>query len=130
MTTRRWIKYEGRKYDVMEATQRATIGDLLELHRDAGMSVRKISTVLTGLADMKSILDIYDEPARLEVWSAMLFLCLRKAGRREFTWDDALSVSLVDIALDIETPEEGAGDPKVSDPPTPGELDGEATTTS
>lgn len=130
MTTRRWIKYGGKKYDVMEATQRAAIGDLLELHREAGMSVRKISNVLTSLADMESILDIYDEPDRLSVWPAMLFLCLRKAGHREFTWADALAVSLVDIQLDIETEEAGEGDPKVSDPTTSDELDDAATTTS
>ena len=129
MSTRRWIQYEGQKYDVMAATQRAAIGDLLELHREARMSVRKIGDVLTGLKDMSSILDIYDSPERLEIWPAMLFLCKRKAGDRGFTYAQALAVSLVDVQLLIDTEEVEDG-PKVSDPPTPDEPAGEAPTTS
>lgn len=130
MTTRRWIEYGGQKFDLMAATQQAAIGDLLELHREAGMSVRKIGDVLVELKDMESILDIYDTPERLEVWPAMLFLCKRKAGDRGFTYAQALAVSLVDVQIIIERDDEDDADPKDSAPPTPDEHDAGATTTS
>lgn len=130
MTTARWIEYRGVRYDLTEATQQATIGTLLELHRVAGMSVRKVSEVLIGMGDMTSILDVFDSPERLEVWPAMLFLCKRKAGDADFTWEQALSVSLYDVHLVIDEPGEADADPKVSDPRTPDESDGEEPTTS
>src|SRR5690349_1330678 len=96
----KWLHYEGVKYDLMAATQRARIGDLVELNRLSGISVRKIADVLIGMGGMESILDVYDEPERLEVFAAMLFLCKRKAGE-PFTWDEALGTSLIDITLDF-----------------------------
>jgi len=118
----KWLTYEGEKYDLMGATQRARIGDLVELNRLSGISVRTIADTLIGMGEMKSILDVYDDPERLEVFAAMLFLCKRKAGEA-FTWDEALGASLVDISLDFgEVSEE---DPKALSPQTPDEPGGE-----
>ena len=117
--TKRWIRHQGESYDLQEATQRAAIGDLRELLRVADISARKIADTLMGMSEMESILDVYDSEDRLEVFAAMLFLCRRKAGDRDFTWADALATSLIDIQLVVEVDEEEEADPKGPDLPTP-----------
>lgn len=122
-----WLEYDGTRYDLQEATQRSAIRDLVELKKLSGISVRTIADTLIGMGEMESPLEIFDEVERLEVFAAMLFLCKRKAGDT-FSWDDALSASLIDISLDFgEAVEE---DPKVSDLSTPETPSGEAAKTS
>jgi hypothetical protein len=123
----RWLTYEGQQFDLQAATQAASIRDLVELKKTAGISVRTIADTLVGMGEMESFLDIYDSVDRLEVFAAMLFLCKRKAGE-SFSWDDALGASLVDITLSFE--EDEADDPKATSPQTPVELGGEEQQTT
>jgi len=125
MTTRKWIEYHGEKYDIQPATQEASIRDLKELLRVGGISVAKIAATFKGMKDMQSNLDVYEDPERLDLFAALLFLCLRKAGRRDFTWDDAQDTPMVDIVLVFELDDaEGDADPKASDPRTLDEPEG------
>lgn len=118
----RWLTFEGVRYDLREATQKPLIRDLIELKKQAGISVRTIADVLIGMGEMNSILDVYDEVDRLEVFAAMLFLCKRKAGE-DYTWNDALSVSLIDITIEFDEEEGEESDPKDVSPSMP---DGDA----
>lgn len=117
--TQRWIEFEGVRHDITEATQRGAIGDLRELLKVSGVSVAKIARTLYEMGEMDSILGVYESEDRLEAFAALLFLCLRKSGRRDFTWEDALATSMMDIRLVVEVDEEDEADPKAPAPSTP-----------
>ena len=133
MTTRQreTIRYQGVEYDLQEATREATIGDARELLKVGGVAVSDIAKALMGMGEMQSAVEVFDKVERLEAFAAMLFLCLRKAGRKDFTWADALDVPMVHIQLVIYTPdEEEDADPKAPDLPTPDEPEARAATSA
>jgi len=81
------------------------------------------------MREMGSLLEVYESVERLDFFAASLFLCLRKAGRKDFTWKDALEVPLSDITLVVDVEDEGGdADPKVSDPQTLAELEASPAT--
>ena len=133
MTTRQreTIRFEGVEYDLQDATRRATIGDARELLKVGGIAVSDIAKALIGMGEMQSAIEVFDKVERLEAFAAMLFLCLRKAGRKDFTWDDALATPMVDITLVIHTGEEVEDDdPKAPDLPTPAEPEASQVTSA
>lgn len=126
---------DGREYDLTEAVQRPAIGDVVDLKRatkDLGepVSVRKITDAIEDLGGVflsigdggtvrdlgDAMLDYFDDIDHLLAFSAMVFLCRRKAGE-PCTWEAALRVSPADVQLrvDVESVEDEA-DPK--DPST------------
>jgi hypothetical protein len=122
------LGYKGESFDIQDATNNGTIGDVRELLKESGVSVWKIGRTLIGMEEMGSLLEVYESVDRLDFFAAALFLCLRKAGRKDFTWSDALAVPLSDITLIIDVREGGDADPKVSDLPTPEGPEGSPAT--
>ena len=112
-----WLVVDGVRYDLQEAIQEPSIRSLVDLQKAAGISVTTIAETLVGMGGMKSATEIFDSVERLNVFAALVFLCRRKAGERDLTFDEASEVSLANVSLDFEDDDEVEDDPK--DPSTP-----------
>ena len=117
------VEFEGETFDFRQSTNEASIRDLKELLRVSGISMAKVAATFKGMRDIDSQLDVYDTEERLDLFAAVLFLCKRKAGYREFTWEDAQDAPMSHISLIVEVTEGDDADPKVSDPQTPAVLE-------
>ncbi|GAA1787871.1 hypothetical protein [Agromyces lapidis] len=111
------LTVDGVSYDLERAIQHAAIRDLVDLKRATqvggvgGISIKSIVTALEAMQEFDSPMDMFDSVETLETFAALVFLCKRRAGE-PVTFDEACSVSLASVGLEVEDGEAVEVDPK------------------
>ncbi|WP_104116969.1 hypothetical protein [Arthrobacter sp. B1805] len=108
----------GKKYELDESMQKASLNDLYVLKVRSGMGIKSLKDNLIKMQTYEDPLDFLDEADNLMALQAMIWLCRRFAGEN-LTIEQANSCPLNEIGFESDEPEpeaEAAPDPKVTPP--------------
>lgn len=106
------ISIDGTVYGLQESINRASLGDLLKLKKELGVSAKTISATFKKFGGA-NVIDLLDDEDVLRDLQGVVFLSKRKAGE-SLTVQDAGTVSFSDIEFvdDDEDAEDDEPNPK------------------